>query len=67
MEIKAVWKTGYVGKGNAQLCAEEIMSIGDDVSAEQIVEFDRNPESELHKLCYRSIHWFRLSAQPGNT
>ena len=49
MEIKAVWKTGYVGKGNAQLCAEEIMSIGDDVSAEQVVEFAKNPDSELHK------------------
>lgn len=49
MEIKAIWKTGYVGKGNPQICAEEIMSIGDDVSAEQIVEFARNPETELHK------------------
>lgn len=49
MEIKAIWKTGYVGKGDAQLCAKEIMSIGEDVSAEQIVEFARNPESELHK------------------
>lgn len=49
MEIKATWKTGYAGKGNAQLCAEEIMSIGDDVSAEQVVEFAKNPDSELHK------------------
>ena len=49
MEIKAIWKTGYTGKGNAQLCAEEIMSIGEEVSAEQVVEFARNPNSELHK------------------
>lgn len=49
MEIKAIWKTGYTGKGNAQLCAEEIMSIGKEVSAEQVVEFARNPNSELHK------------------
>lgn len=49
IKVEAAWKEGYHGKGNPQLCAEEIMSIGDDVSAEQIVEFARNPESELHK------------------
>lgn len=45
------WKTDFFkGKADAQKVAEEISSIGDSVSPEQIVDFARDEGTELHKL-----------------
>lgn len=49
--IIAKWREGYgFYKGvDAQKVAEEVMSIGDEATTEQIVERARDEESELHK------------------
>ena len=52
IKVLATWKsdTGiFKNKANAQLCAEEILSIGDEATAKQIVDKARNNETELHK------------------
>lgn len=48
MEIKAHWQ-GYKFRGNATKVANEIQSIGDDVTPQQIVEFAKDESTELHK------------------
>ena len=50
--LKARWKPGMEGfyKGaNPQTVAEEIMSIGESASAEQIVEKAKDERTDLHK------------------
>jgi hypothetical protein len=48
--IKAKWKHGYgFYKADAQKVAEEIMGIGDEVKAEQVLEKARDESTELHK------------------
>ena len=50
--IQAKWKTGYGSLhhgADAQLVAEEILAIGEDVTPQQIVDAARNRSSELHK------------------
>jgi hypothetical protein len=48
MEIKAHWQ-GYRFKGDASKVANEIRSIGDDVTPQQIVEYAKDENTELHK------------------
>lgn len=47
--IIASWKMQGLFKADAQKVAEEIRTIGDEVTPEQIVEMARNEETELHK------------------
>lgn len=48
--ITATWKNGYrFFKADPQKCAEEIMSIGGEVTPEQVLEKGRDKDSELHK------------------
>lgn len=48
MEIKAHWQ-GYSFKGNASKVATEISNIGDDVTPQQIVDYAKDENTELHK------------------
>ena len=48
--MEAVWKNGYCGfNADAQLVAEEIESIGESATAEQILNKARDENTELHK------------------
>lgn len=49
--ITAKWKegAGFFSKADAQLCAEEILSIGTDVKPEEVVEKAKDETTELHK------------------
>lgn len=49
--ISAAWMPGFesLHKADAQLIAEEIVSIGDSATPARIVDKARNPETELHK------------------
>lgn len=49
--VKAKWKHGFetLHKADAQAVAEEIISIGDDATPEQIVEKARDETTELNK------------------
>lgn len=49
--ILATWRTGTdkLYRANAQICAEEILSIGDEAKPEQIVDKARDETTELHK------------------
>ena len=50
MAIKATWKSGLgIFKADAQKVAEEILSIGDEATAVQILEKGRDENTELHK------------------
>ena len=51
INITAGWKPGFetMFKADAQLVAEEIVSIGDKSTPYQILEKARNPATELHK------------------
>lgn len=48
MNIKAEWRVELY-KADADKCANEIMSLGEDVSPAQIVEYARKPNTELHR------------------
>ena len=50
--ITAKWKEGFgfYKDADAQTVAEEILSMGEDVSAKQIVDKARDISTELHKL-----------------
>lgn len=48
MNIKAEWRVELF-KADADKCANEIMSLGEDVSPAQIVEYAKNPDTELNK------------------
>ena len=48
MNIKAEWRVELY-KADANKCANEIMSLGEDVSPAQIVEYARKPNTELHR------------------
>ena len=48
MNIKAEWRVELF-KADANKCANEIMSLGEDVSPAQIVEYARKPNAELHR------------------
>ena len=48
MNIKAEWRVEFY-KADAGKCANEIMSLGEDVSPVQIVEYAKNPNAELHR------------------
>lgn len=48
MNIKAEWRVELF-KADANKCANEIMSLGEDVSPAQIVEYAKNPDTELNK------------------
>ena len=63
MNIKAEWRVELY-KADADKCANEIMSLGEDVSPAQIVEYARNPNAELHR-CYtwndaEAAHKYRI-------
>lgn len=64
--IVATWRPGFgLFKADPQKVAEEILSIGDDVKPEQIVELARDEKTELHK-CFewdneKAAEKFRLS------
>lgn len=48
--IKAAWKAGFgFFKADAQTVAEEILSIGDEVTPQQILDKGRDENTELHK------------------
>lgn len=47
--ITATWKLNGLYKADPQKVYEEIKTIGDEVTPEQIVEAARNKKSELHK------------------
>lgn len=50
--IEAAWKQGYGslhGNADAQKIADEIMSIGESATPEQILEKARNDDTELHR------------------
>lgn len=52
MNIVAAWRSDvrtFSGKANAQLVAEEIMSINDSPTPEQIYEKAKGKDTELHK------------------
>ena len=51
MAYVSTWKSGLGGlfKADAQLVANEIMSIGDDATPKQIVDKARDSNTELHK------------------
>lgn len=47
---KYKWKHGFgFVKADAQIVAEEILEIGEDVSPQQVLEKARNENTELHK------------------
>lgn len=48
MEIRAKWKVELF-KADATTVANEIKSIGDEITPKQIVDYARNENSELHK------------------
>ena len=48
MNIKAEWRVELY-KADADKCANAIMSLGEDVSPAQIVEYAKNPDTELNK------------------
>ena len=43
------WKTRFFSAANAEKCYQEIQTIGESVTAQQILDYARNPETELHK------------------
>ena len=43
------WKMGFFSGVNAEKCYQEIQTIGESVTPKQILEYARNPETELHK------------------
>ena len=49
--ITAKWSTGVGGfvKADANKCAQEIVSIGESAEAQQVVDFARDENTELHK------------------
>lgn len=49
--ITAKWSIGAGGfvKADANKCAQEIVSIGESTNAQQIVDFARDENTELHK------------------
>jgi hypothetical protein len=50
VKVLATWKAGMgLFKADAQRCAEEILSIGEEATAKQIVDKARNTTTELHK------------------
>lgn len=51
MKVLATWKAGIgiFHSADAQTCAEEILSIGEEATAKQIVDKARDNRTELHK------------------
>ena len=49
MAYIATWSIKNGFKADAQKCAEEIRSLGDDIRAEQVLEKARDENTELHK------------------
>lgn len=47
MNVK--WKMSLFGSANAEKCYSEILSIGESATPQQILDYARNPETELHK------------------
>ena len=43
------WKMSFFSAANAEKCYEEIQTIGESVTPKQILDYARNPETELHK------------------
>lgn len=43
------WKTGVFSKANAEKCYNEISSLGEEVTPEQVVTKAKESDSELHK------------------
>lgn len=43
------WKMSLFASANAERCYEEIQSIGESATPKQILDFARNPDTELHK------------------
>jgi hypothetical protein len=48
-DIEVRWKTNVYSKVDAQTVAEEIASIGDNVTPQQIVDFAKNENTEIHE------------------
>lgn len=49
MDYTATWKTGIFAKADCSKVTEEIKSIGESATAEQILEKAKDPKTELHK------------------
>ena len=49
MAITATWSIKNGFKADAQKCAEEIRTLGDEIRAEQVLELARDENTELHK------------------
>lgn len=49
MAITARWSIRDGFKADAQKCAEEIRTLGDEIRAEQVLELARDETTELHK------------------
>lgn len=43
------WAVTGLFKGNAEICADEVASIGEAVTPKDVVNYARNPNTELHK------------------
>lgn len=43
------WKMSFFSVANAEKCYQEIQTIGESVTPKQILDYARNPETELHK------------------
>lgn len=46
---KTVWKIDNIFKADAQKCANEINTLGDDIRADKVLDLARNKKTELHK------------------
>lgn len=68
--MTAKWKMpGLFAGADADKCYREITGIGETATPEQILEFAKNPESELHK-CFEwddSIAAYRYRLQQART
>ena len=43
------WKMELFSSANAERCYQEILSIGESATPKQILDYARNPDTELHK------------------
>lgn len=52
MQAHATWKmgSGFFNKADANKCAKEIESLGEKVTPQQIVDYARDENTELHKV-----------------
>lgn len=49
MAIIAKWKDGARFSANAELVASELLALGDEITAAEVLEYARDENTELHK------------------